>query len=105
VDLVGREAGAGGVVHGVDHAVDERLEGRRAQLLAGDGAGLLAQDGVTDLGDLEDGHGALFKNRKRPDLAGPAVTLGPLSGPVNRASRSRQPRTTRALSATLPSLM
>jgi hypothetical protein len=59
VHLSGREAGARGVAHGLDHAVDEGLKAGRPQLLERDGAGLLAQDGVTDLGDLEDGHGVL----------------------------------------------
>jgi hypothetical protein len=61
VHLVGREAGARGVAHGLDHAVDEGLEAGRAAL-AGDEAGLLAEDGVADLGDLEDGHGGFRRS-------------------------------------------
>jgi len=52
VDLVGGEAGAARVVHGLDHAVDEVLEGVGVQLVAGDEARRLAEDRVADLATL-----------------------------------------------------
>ena len=56
VDLDRGEAGAVGVVHGLDEIVDELLRRRGCELFARELAGDLAKDRVPDLGDLADGH-------------------------------------------------
>ena len=58
-DLVGGDAGAPGRAHRVDHVVDQPLGLGGAQLLERDLAGALAQDGVADGHDRQDGHWGL----------------------------------------------
>jgi hypothetical protein len=48
--------GAAGGAHRLDHVVDEPLDLGRGELLARDLAGALAQDGIADRDDGQDGH-------------------------------------------------
>ena len=81
------EARAGGVVHGLHQVVDEALDRGRAELVVADGPGRLAEDGVTDLGDFEDGHGERMPEKAR---GGPSARPPPASRARRPSSRGRR---------------
>ncbi len=79
MDLGRGEAGAVVGVHRLEHVADELLDGRCRDDARVDRLGDGAQDGVPELGDLQDGPGAsgdapLLATRGPPNTRGPSAS-------------------------------